>query len=63
MDVTQYMRRLEALGFTAETLDRAMATAGANRLAYLELCQTVEHQGLCPAEALRVLEERCSPDN
>lgn len=56
MDVTEHMRRLEAMGFSGETLDRAIAAAGASRLAYLELIRTVEDRGMSPAEALGVLE-------
>ena len=32
MNVTQHIRRLEAVGFTEETLDRAIVLAGADRL-------------------------------
>lgn len=56
MDVTEHMRRLEAMGFAGETLDRAIAAAGASRLAYLALAQAVEDRGMSPAEALGVLE-------
>ena len=56
MDVTRHIRQLEAAGFTEEILDRAIALAGANRLAYQMLHQAVTLQGLSPAEALRVLE-------
>ena len=56
MDVTRHIRQLEAAGFTEEILDRAIALAGANRLAYQMLHQAVTLRGLSPAEALRVLE-------
>lgn len=55
MNVMDYMRQLEAAGFTGDTLDRAMASAGASRPAYLALIQAVT-AGMSPAEALRTLE-------
>ena len=51
MNVTQHIRQLEAVGFAEETLDRAIALAGADRLAYQML-----HRGMSPADALRSLE-------
>ena len=56
MDVTRHIRQLEAAGFTEETLDRAIALAGANRLAYQMLHQAVTSRGLTPADAVRFLE-------
>lgn len=56
MDVTRHIRQLEAVGFTEEVLDRAIALAGANRLAYQMLHQAVTSQGLTPADAVRSLE-------
>ena len=56
MNVTQHIRRLEAVGFTEETLDRAIALAGANRLAYQMLHHAVTSRGMSPADALRSLE-------
>ena len=56
MNVTQHIRQLEAIGFSAEILDRAIALAGANRLAYQTLHQAVTSRGLSPADALRALE-------
>ena len=56
MDVTDQIRRLEAAGFHEETLDRAIAFAGASRLRYRALCQAVEERGMTPAEALRAAE-------
>ena len=41
MNVTQHIRQLEAIGFTEENLDRAIALAGANRLAYQMLHHAV----------------------
>ena len=56
MNVTQHIRQLEAIGFTEENLDRAIALAGANRLAYQMLHHAVTSRGLRPADALRSLE-------
>ena len=56
MNVTQHIRQLEAVGFAEETLDRAIALAGANRLAYQMLHHAVTSRGLSPADALRSLE-------
>ena len=56
MNVTQHIRQLEAVGFLEETLDRAIALAGANRLAYQMLHHAVTSRGLSPADALRSLE-------
>ena len=56
MNVTQHIRKLESVGFTEETLDRAIALAGADRLAYQMLHQAVMRRGLSPADALRSLE-------
>ena len=56
MDVTRHIRQLEAAGFTEEILDRAIALAGANRLAYQMLHQAVISRGLTPADAGRFLE-------
>ena len=56
MNVTQHIRQLEAIGFTEENLDRAIALAGANRLAYQMLRHAVTSRGLSPADALRSLE-------
>ena len=56
MNVTQHIRQLEAVGFSEETLDRAIALAGANRLAYQMLHHAVTSRGLSPADALRSLE-------
>lgn len=56
MDVTRHIRQLEAAGFAEETLDRAIALAGANRLAYQMLHQAVTSRGLTPADAVRFLE-------
>ena len=56
MDVTRHIRQLEAAGFTEEILDRAIALAGANRLAYQMLHQAVISRGLTPADAVRFLE-------
>lgn len=56
MNVTQHIRQLEAVGFTEETLDRAIALAGANRLAYQMLHHAVTSRGMSPADALRSLE-------
>lgn len=56
MNVTKHIRQLEAIGFTEETLDRAIALAGANRLAYQMLHHAVTSRGLSPADALRSLE-------
>lgn len=58
MNVTEHLWRLEALGFAGETLDRAMAAAGADRLAYLALYCAVEERGMSPEEALQSLEKR-----
>lgn len=57
MNVTQYLRQLEAAGFQAELLDQAVALAGARRMVYAALCSAVEEQGLPPAEALRSVED------
>ena len=56
MDVTRHIRQLKAIGFTEETLDRAIALAGANRLAYQMLHQAVTSRGMTPADAVRSLE-------
>lgn len=56
MDVTRHIRQLEDAGFTNETLERAIALAGANRLAYQMLHQAVTSRGLTPADAVRSLE-------
>ena len=56
MNVTQHSRQLEAVGFSEETLDRAIALAGANRLAYQMLHHAVTSRGMSPADALRSLE-------
>ena len=56
MNVTQHIRQLEAIGFTEENLDRAIALAGANRLAYQMLHHAVTSRGLSPADGLRSLE-------
>ena len=56
MNVTQHIRQLEAIGFTEETSDRAIALAGANRLAYQMLHEAVAGRGMSPADALRSLE-------
>ena len=56
MNVTQHIRQLEAVGFSEETLDRAIALAGANRLAYQVLHHAVTSRGMSPADALRSLE-------
>ena len=56
MNVTQHIRQLEAVGFSEETLDRAIALAGANRLAYQMLHHAVTSRGMSPADALRSLE-------
>ena len=56
MNVTQHIRQLEAIGFAEETLDRAAALAGADRLAYQMLRYAVTSRGLSPADALRSLE-------
>ncbi|MCF2665239.1 hypothetical protein JQM66_11850 [Oscillibacter valericigenes] len=56
MDVTRHIRQLKAIGFTKETLDRAIALAGANRLAYQMLHQAVTSRGMTPADAVRSLE-------
>lgn len=55
-----YMRQLEAAGFAGDTLGRAIAAAGASRPAYLALIQSVA-DGMSPAEALRVLEDKTPP--
>ena len=60
MNVTQHIRQLESAGFSEETLDRAIALAGADRLAYQMLHQAVIRQGLSPVEAVRSLEFQCS---
>ncbi|MDO4316157.1 MAG: hypothetical protein Q4C45_10280 [Oscillospiraceae bacterium] len=57
------MRQLETMGFTEEILDRAIAAAGASRLAYLALTRAVTDQGMSPAEALRTLETTLPPAN
>ena len=56
MNVTQHIRQLEAVGFAEETLDRAIALAGADRLAYQMLHHAVTSRGMSPADALRSLE-------
>ena len=56
MNVTQHIRQLEAVGFSEATLDRAIALAGANRLAYQMLHHAVTSRGMSPADALRSLE-------
>ena len=56
MNVTQHIRQLEAIGFAEETLDRATALAGADRLAYQMLRHAVTSRGMSPADALRSLE-------
>ena len=56
MNVTQHIRQLEAVGFSEETLDRATALAGADRLAYQMLHHAVTSRGMSPADALRSLE-------
>ena len=56
MDVTRHIRQSKAIGFTEETLDRAIALAGANRLAYQMLHQAVTSRGMTPADAVRSLE-------
>ena len=56
MNVTQHIRQLEAVGFSEETLDQAIALAGANRLAYQMLHYAVTSRGMSPADALRSLE-------
>lgn len=63
MDVTAHMRQLETVGFTGEILDRAIAAAGASRLAYQALIQAVSNQGMSPAEALHTLEGTPPPAN
>ena len=60
MNVTQHIRQLEAIGFTEENLDRAIALAGANRLAYQMLHHAVTSRGLSPADSLRSLESERS---
>lgn len=55
MDVTAYMRRLEAAGFQEEILDRAVVLAGANRLLYLELYRAVTERGMLPEQALETV--------
>ncbi len=57
MNVTQNIRQLESVGFCEETLDRAIALAGANRMAYQLLRQAVADRGLTPVDAVRSLEE------
>ena len=56
VNVTRHICQLESIGFAEETLDRAIALAGADRLAYQMLHQAVTLRGLSPAEALHVLE-------
>ena len=56
MDVTRHIRQLEAAGFTEEILDRAIALAGASRLADQMLHRAVISRGLAPADAVRFLE-------
>ena len=56
MNVTQHISRLEEVGFTEETLDRAIVLAGADRLAYQMLHHAVASRGMSPADALRSLE-------
>ena len=56
MNVTQHIRQLEAVGFSEETVDRAIALAGANRLTYQMLHHAVTSRGMSPADALRSLE-------
>ncbi len=56
MNVMEELRQLERLGFAEETLDRAVAMAGASRLAYRMLHQAVA-QGRTPAEALGDVEQ------
>ena len=56
MNVTLFSCQLKAVGFTEENLDRAIALAGANRLAYQMLHHAVTSRGLSPADALCSLE-------
>lgn len=56
MNVMQQIRQLESVGFAGETLDRAVAAAGANRLFYQALYRAVKELGVPPTEALRLAE-------
>lgn len=56
MNITQNIRQLELLGFSEDTLDRAIALAGADRLAYQLLHQAVTDGGLTPLAAVQSLE-------
>lgn len=56
MNVMRYMRQLESAGFAGETLDRAVALAGASRIIYMALYHAVADQGLSPEAALRTVE-------
>lgn len=60
MDVTQNMRKLEALGFREDTLYRAVALAGASRVAYAALYQAVTSMGLTPEAAIQAVESAMS---
>lgn len=57
MNITRHIRQLEQLGFSEETLDRAIALAGGSRLAYLALCTAVEREAMSPEAALRAVEQ------
>lgn len=56
MNVTPYLRKLEAAGYTGELLDRAVVLAGGNRLLYQRLWKAVDEQCMTPAAALHALE-------
>ena len=60
MNVMQHVRQLEKLGFDRETVDRAVALAGSNRLVYNALCQAVEQTGMTPAMAVAEVEKTLS---
>lgn len=56
MDITDQARRLHAVGFQDELLDRAVVLAGARRLVYSALYHAVTAQGMSPEEALKAVE-------
>ena len=56
MDVMDQMKRLHAVGFREELLDRAVAMAGAQRLVYYALCDAVMSKGMSPEQALEAVE-------
>lgn len=52
MNITPYMKKLEATGYTGELLDRAVVLAGGNRLLYQQLLEAVDQLRMTPVDAL-----------